>query len=105
MSACPGIDILAYPDDIILVLHPDITPDAWQLWKTTLAKHNLKVQSDRTVVYHPEGAGPLDGELLAVYASQPKRTGLVLCGLPVWSKQSGEEDAQAIPFGTPEFVA
>eukprot|EP00971_Amphidinium_carterae_P096106 1901829-Amphidinium_carterae.1 len=59
----------------------------------------------KTVAYHPEGQGPLGGELLAVYASQPKRTDLVLCGLPIWSKQSGEEDGQAIPFGAPEFVA
>eukprot|EP00971_Amphidinium_carterae_P352559 6492649-Amphidinium_carterae.6 len=95
MCACPGIDILAYADDIILVLHPHIATDAWDLWKRTLARHTLKVQADKTVVYHPEGQGPLDGDLLAVFASQPKRTGL----------QSGEEDGQAIPFGTPELVA
>eukprot|EP00971_Amphidinium_carterae_P172213 3414198-Amphidinium_carterae.1 len=98
MCACPGIDILAYADDIILVLHPEIATPAWELWKTILARHHLKVQADKTVVFHPAGAGPLDGELLAVFASQPKRSGLVLCGLPIWSKESGEEDGQAIPF-------
>eukprot|EP00971_Amphidinium_carterae_P223039 4425860-Amphidinium_carterae.2 len=105
MCACPRIDILAYADDIILVMHPQIATPAWDLWKRILARHNLKVQAEKTVVFHPAGAGPLDGELLAVFASQPKRTGLVLCGLPIWSKESGEEDGQAIPFGTPEFVA
>eukprot|EP00971_Amphidinium_carterae_P006868 135633-Amphidinium_carterae.3 len=105
MCAYPGIYILAYADDIILVLHPHIATEAWDLWKRALARHNLKVQADKTVVNHPEGQGRLDGELLTVFALQPKRTGLVLCGLPIWSKQSGEEDGQAIPFGTPEFVA
>eukprot|EP00971_Amphidinium_carterae_P063929 1265428-Amphidinium_carterae.1 len=105
MCACPGIDILAYADDIILVLHPEIATLAWDLWKRILARHNLRVQADKTVVFHPAGAGPLDGELLAVFASQPKRTGLVLCGLPIWSKESRKGDSQAIPFGTPEFVA
>eukprot|EP00971_Amphidinium_carterae_P033698 663661-Amphidinium_carterae.2 len=104
MCACSGIDILAYADDIILVLHPEIATPAWDLWKNILARHNLKVQADKTVVFHPAGPGPLDGELLAVFASQPKRTGLVLCGLPIWSKESGEEDGQAIPFGTPELL-
>eukprot|EP00971_Amphidinium_carterae_P298563 5931928-Amphidinium_carterae.1 len=49
MCACPGIDILAYADDIILVLHPEIATPAWELWKVILARHNLKVQADKTV--------------------------------------------------------
>eukprot|EP00971_Amphidinium_carterae_P324264 6443968-Amphidinium_carterae.2 len=48
MHACPGIAILAYADDIILVLHPDIATDAWELWKRTLSTHNLKVQPEKT---------------------------------------------------------
>eukprot|EP00971_Amphidinium_carterae_P063770 1262177-Amphidinium_carterae.3 len=42
LTACPGIDILAYADDIILVLHPNLATRAWELWKRVLLRHNLK---------------------------------------------------------------
>eukprot|EP00971_Amphidinium_carterae_P207449 4115991-Amphidinium_carterae.1 len=104
LSACPGIDILAYADDIILVLHPSLASRAWELWKRILLRHNLKVQSKKTVVYHPQGSGPIDGELRQVFSTQPSQTGLVLCGLPIWDKCSGAEDTPVIPFGSREFV-
>eukprot|EP00971_Amphidinium_carterae_P348121 6490332-Amphidinium_carterae.1 len=105
LSACPGIDILAYADDIILVLHPSLATGAWELWKRVLAQHHLQVQSEKTVVYHPQGSGPIDGELQRVFMQQPSKTGLVLCGLPIWDKRSGSEDTPAIPFGSREFVS
>eukprot|EP00971_Amphidinium_carterae_P184114 3655448-Amphidinium_carterae.1 len=107
LSACPGIDVLAYADDIILVLrHPSLASRAWELWKQVLLRHNLRVQSEKTVVYHPQGSGPIDGELQQVFSTQPSQTGLdnVLCGLPFWDKRSGAEDTPAIPFGSREFL-
>ncbi|CAK9043080.1 Retrotransposable element [Durusdinium trenchii] len=97
--------VLAYADDVVMVIEPDCLHVVWEKWKASLAQHHLQVQPDKTVLFHPSGIGPPPGgELADVWRHQGTTDGVVLCGYPIWDEQAGSESHPAIPVGQPRFL-
>eukprot|EP00971_Amphidinium_carterae_P093999 1860108-Amphidinium_carterae.2 len=60
-------------------------------------------QVEKTIIYQPSLVSPPPGRLATIWSNQPRKDGLVLCGLPVWADWV-EQDSNAIPCGSQKFV-